>query len=76
MQLKSIVQLLTMCREVKEKESEEILLRKDSNDLIVQNYIDSIQGFQAKKREKDRNNVETNFVSKNGRNVMFSKIAQ
>ena len=65
-----------MCREVKEKESEEILLRKDSNDLIVQNYIDSIQGFQAKKREKDRNNVETNFVSKNGRNVMFSKIAQ
>ena len=65
-----------MCREVKEKESEEILSRKDSNDLIVQNYLDSIQGFQAKKREKDRNNVETNFVSKNGRNVMFSKIAQ
>ena len=47
----------------------------ENNKIWVQSNLDTIHGIQAKRRKK-KNNVETNFVSKTGRSVMFSRIVQ
>ena len=60
----------------REEDYLENMNENENNKIGVQSYLDTIHGIQAKRREKEKNNVETNFVSKNGRSVMFSRIAQ